>query len=197
MSFFLNTLSTVLAAGITAALGFLFRDRIRKAFLGKRLYPKEMIPCILVKGEALCNCEGQKIFLVTVENTGSIPIADIQFFIARNSIKRNSLIISYIDVPISYRSNWSNDGNGERMQLEIPSNRLIGYGDDNYRLFVQFSGTDGTVYRTTYYLLENKTLQKQITIRAAKPLPKRTIKANDAGTISSLQRKYSLDLSVG
>ena len=187
MSFFLNTLSTVLAAGITAALGFLFRDRIRKAFLGKRLYPKEMIPCILVKGEALCNCEGQEIFLVTVENTGSIPIADIQFFIARNSI----------DVPISYRSNWSNDGDRERMQLEIPSNRLIGYGDDNYRLFVQFSGTDGTVYRTTYYLLENKTLQKQITIRAAKPLPKRTIKANDAGTISSLQHKYSLDLSLG
>lgn len=83
------------------------------------------------------------------------------------------------------------------MQIEIPSNGLIGYGDDNYRLFVQFSGTDGAVYRTTYYLLENKTLQKQITIRAAKPLPKRTIKANDAGTISSLQRKYSLDLSLG
>lgn len=79
MSFFLNTLSTVLAAGITAALGFLFRDRIRKAFLGKRLYPKEMIPCILVKGEALCNCEGQEIFLVTVENTDRYQLQIFNF----------------------------------------------------------------------------------------------------------------------
>lgn len=197
MSFALNTLSTVLAAGVTAVLGFLFRNSIRKAFLGKRLYPKEMIPRILVESENLVCYNNHEYYLVTVENTGSIPVADIQFFIAYNNFEKSSLIVNHIDAPISYEGNWSNDGCGERMQLHIPSSKLSGYGDDCYRLYVQFSAADGTVYRTTYYLLANKALQKQVTVRVAKPLPKRSIRANHPRAISSLQRKYSLDLALG
>lgn len=197
MSFICNTLSTVLAAGVTAVLGFLFRNGIRKAFLGNRLYPKEMIPCLLVEGEALTRYGGREFYLVVVENTGSVPIADIRFFIARVGLKGDYVNVNYIDAPINYERNWSNDGCGERVQIEIPSSKLSGYGDDAYRLYVQFSAADRTVYRSTYYLRENKSLQKSVTMRAAKPLPKRTIKASRPEAVSSLQRKYSLDLSFG
>lgn len=192
--FIINTVSAIISAAFIAFIAYVFRNKIKYAFLGDSLQPADAIPQIELLNETPCADPNRiNYYLLTIRNTGNIQVYRPQLFLCQ--LDPRSLSIR----PLSSRTNlkWSNKNEGEMLQLEISASELYGFGRDDRWLYLQMLNERGVVYRKTFYLDDNKTLIPQAINRVNKPLPNKTLFAFTEARAQKLIVKYDLNLTVG
>lgn len=192
--FIISTVSAITSAAFIAFIAYVFRNKIKFAFLGDSLQPADAIPQIELLNETpYMDPDKINFYLLTIRNTGNIQIYRPQLFLCQ--LDPGSLSIR----PLSSRINlkWSNNDEGEMLQLEISASELYGFGRNNRWLYLQMLNERGIVYRKTFYFDTDKTLIPQAIHRVNKPLPNKTLFAFTETRTQKLIKKYDLDLTTG
>lgn len=192
--FIISTVSAITSAAFIAFIAYVFRNKIKFAFLGDSLQPADAIPQIELLNETpYMDPDKINFYLLTIRNTGNIQIYRPQLFLCQ--LDPGSLSIR----PLSSRINlkWSNNDEGEMLQLEISASELYGFGRNNRWLYLQMLNERGIVYRKTFYFDTDKILIPQAIHRVNKPLPNKTLFAFTEARTQKLITKYDLDLATG
>lgn len=191
--FIISTVSAITSAAFIAFIAYVFRNKIKFAFLGDSLQPADAIPQIELLNETpYMDPDKINFYLLTIRNTGNIQIYRPQLFLCQ--LDPGSLSIR----PLSSRINlkWSNNDEGEMLQLEISASELYGFGRNNRWLYLQMLNERGIVYRKTFYFDTDKILIPQAIHRVNKPLPNKTLFAFTEARTQKLITKYDLDLAT-
>ena len=192
--FVVSVLATLVSAGILAFLGYIFRQKIRRAFKGEVLVPSSFALDFSLAIEGPSWNKGVETAHLVVGNAGEVEVSNLQLFVCKFSSR--GLCITPIKQKGLFRS--ISTGEGERIQFDVPSSWLdFNFGREEARIFVQGIDSRGTCYRKTFYLLPGKRVSPQLITRSRKPLPSRRIVAHRAADIASIGKRYTLDLSCG
>ncbi|HJH74777.1 MAG: hypothetical protein KH015_06555 [Gordonibacter pamelaeae] len=196
--FLSNVLANMLAALAVATLltvfGYVFRNKIKRIFISNDLAPSNVIPRVSIESTGpFWDTNMIKYCSILVESKGKVSLSKIRLYVC--FISKSSLSITPLDVKAKYK--WINDGNGERVQYNIPLSMLDKEGKTDRRLFVQMLDNKGVKYRRTAYLSDECNVSPQSIMRVRRMLPKRSIQAVSSNQVEKLINKYTLDIAKG
>lgn len=187
-------LAALAVATILAVFGYVFRNKIKRIFIGNDLAPSNVIPRVSIESTGpFWDTNKIKYCSILVENKGKVSLSKIRLYVCFKS--KSSLSIIPLDVKVRYK--WINDGNGERVQYNIPLSMLDKEGKTDRRLFVQMMDSQGVKYRRTAYLSDECNVLPQSIMRVRRMLPKRSIQAVSSNQVEKLINKYTLDIANG
>lgn len=205
--FAISTSSTLTAAAIAALIGFLFRNKIRKALRGLDLLASSHAPAIeFVDMQYITDLNYNKNVHFLIKNCGSVDISNIKLFSCSVENAGNPTSLSIVNLPYERQFTTISQNDGEVMQLAVGAEY---FKQDSFypnsRLFIEMASEDGSCFRATIIRAaddnsidfgEGGFFVDHIG-RVRKPLPPWKIETGNTAKIKRLVKRYSIDLSVG